>query len=468
MADAAVDVIVEDLWSIDRDVARAARALDRWRKDLADDPQAHAEENPFAQLRHVTAKSTWDALAQLEPSAADLPLRDALRRWVGVLLQARIGLVDELGWATAAASPTARYEGELPRSVSWREAWRGVAQARTSEEATLWLAAASDAAPVLAGINRRRLARRVEVARRMGAAHPWTLLLPHVAPSILVEAAARLLNATEELSREAREAAAPATRRTDAAAVVLSQAAAREASEGWPARLSPRWLMEAFGEGPRTIPIELPPLPKVVGAASFARALQALGFAAQAAALSPSAPFALAHDPALVAAHRLGCLFASLVADPEFHVRVLRLGRATATSHARTLARTILLEARLQAGRLLLGDEVAFAPADRFEEIGERLFGAPLDPRLRGAWPSPRDDQPARLMALLETCTLRHELRERFDCDWFRNPRFWTELREEGLAVDSAQSTVDSGPSRGEALPAKADALAHALEESLA
>jgi len=161
---------VQDLLALDRDVARAAKALALWRAALAADPEGAVDDDPFEGLRDVAAKSTWDRLGELSSSAGDEPLRVALRRWVLALVQARVGGVDDLAWAREAAALRGRFEGERPRSVSWREAWRGVAIARTPSEAHLWLEAAGEAAPSLAPLVRRRAARRVEVARSKLAA----------------------------------------------------------------------------------------------------------------------------------------------------------------------------------------------------------------------------------------------------------------------------------------------------------
>jgi hypothetical protein len=475
------DAGVHDLAALDRDVARGWSALGRWRRALASDPDAHADETPLEAVRNVAGKSTWDALGATatattattttttDPRSAparaaptmvsmDASLRDGLRRWVYALLQARLGRDGEVAWARAASDARTPFEGDPPRLVGWREAWRGVVAARGVGEARLWLEAAADAGPRLAAVDAERARTRVEAARRLGFAHPWDALAP--APrDALRPAAARLLDATEDLARDLRR------RRfaTDArAADVMHDAVAREAGAGWPARLTARWLHELFGAGVRGLRIDLPPLPATLGAASFARALGAFGHAFAVAAASDSpAPFAITHEPWDVRAHRAGYVFASLAADPELYVRALGVGRGAAQAQARALAWVALLEARLGAARLLLGDDAAPAPADLFEELGARLYGAPLDRRLRGAWPRARDDEPARFAALVQTRAAVDDLRERFDVDWFRNPRAWTELR--AAHAGPARETTD-----GEALLAAAAALARGLQEALA
>jgi len=446
---------VDDLFGVDRDVARAFNALARWRARLATDPEGCADDDPLFGLRRVAAKSTADALAQHRASVADEALRDALRQWVQALILARIELVDDLANARGAAEKSGRFEGESPKRVSWREAWRGVPFSKTPAEARLWLSAAADAAPPLASLRRIRAARRMEVARRLSLGHPWELLLPATASS-LHDAAGRLLDETEDLWRAEQKALLGDA--WDGAATIHG-AVARDASEGWPGRLSAGWLEAVFGPGASGLPIRLDPLPQPVGASSFARALYSFGYAARIAMVPASVPFALSREPAPLSAHRLGFVFGSLAADTQLHLRVLRLGRRAAAAQARTLARTALFEARLHAVRILLGDDAAPAPADLFMELTARLFGLPLDARFCGAWPVARHDEPARLVALLQARGAREQLRERFDVDWFRNPRGWTHLRD---SAGAAREPVDE-----RSLPATAVALARAFEEAL-
>lgn len=438
---------VQDLLALDRDVARAAKALALWRASLAGSPADAADEDPFDGLRDVAAKSTWDRLGELSSSAADEPLRIALRRWVLALVQARVGGADDLAWASEAAALRGRFEGDRPRSVSWREAWRGVALAKTSAEAHLWLEAAGDTAPSLAPVARRRAARRLEVARRMGLSHPWEATVP-VGLGLLRASASRFLQRTDDLSRHIWRESLGAE---PGAAAVLHAAAARDAGDGWPARLTPRWLDEQFGAGIRGLTLELPVLPQTIGAASFARGLALFGHALRVAFNRGSMPFALASDPWFVGAHRLAFVFGALAADPEFFVRGLGLGRRVAGAQARVLARTALLDARVSAARLVLGDDEA-GPRDAFDDVAVRLFGSPIDRRFHGVWPAARVDEPARWLALLQAPGMRASLRDRFDTDWFRNPRAWTDLRSQGAGPAFEPGDESSLESGGDAL----------------
>jgi hypothetical protein len=450
------DARAQDLLSIDRDVARGWSALSQWRAAIARDPDEHADDEPLESVRGVAGKSMWSALGELAPSAADVPLRDALQRWVYVLVQARIGGPDEVSLARLAFEPRGRFHGDAPRSASWREAWRGVAGARTATEVGLWLDVAAEVAPELAEAARRRAERRVEVALRFGTAHPWTPLVP-IQRGALRGAALRLLDATEDISRAVWK---HALGHDAGMASVLHAAMARDAAEGWPARLTARWLEEAFGAIPHDLRIELGTLPPALGASSFARALYAFGFAVRLAVSPSSLPFALAHEPAFVEAHRLGFVLAALPSDTNWQRRVLGVGLRAALGQSRVLARSALLEARLHAARLLLGDDAAYAPPDLFEELSTRLFGGHVAPALAGAWPAPRDDEPARFVAMLEAGGYADGLRDRFDSDWYRNPRAWAELRV-------PQMLPAPRPSDASALDAQVVALARAFDGAL-
>ncbi len=444
----------DDLVALDRDVARAAKALASWRSGLADRPDARGDD-PFEGLRAVSGKSTWDHLGERSVSASEEPLRVALRRWVLSFVHARIGAVDDVAVAREVSALRGRFDGEGPRLVSWREAWRGVVGAKTPDEARLWLAAAADAAPSLVPIARRRGARRIEVARRMGFAHPWEPAAA-VSVSAMRSSASRFLERTDELSRAVwRESLGG----EPGVAAVLHAAVGREAGEGWPARLTPRWLEESFGDGVRGLRLELPALPPTLGAASFARALTAFGYAVRVASAQGSMPFAIGCDPWFVAAHRLGFVFGGLAADPEFFVRVLGLGRRSADAQARVLARTELLEARISAARIVVGGDDA-APRDAFEDVGYRALGSAIDARFHGAWPAARVDEPARWVALLQAPDLRALLRDGFDSDWFRNPRAWGHLRGQGSGP--AYEAVEES-----SLETGGDALVRSFESAL-
>jgi hypothetical protein len=451
------DANVDDRIALDRDVSRAATALARWRRDVAVSPDGDRAD-PLLGLRHVATKSTWEALGALSVNALDEPLRTGLRRWTGALIQARLAAEDDVTLAREENAERARFEGDPPRDVSWRDAWRGAVRGRTSSEVRRWLAAAAEAATPVADARRIRAERRREVARRLGFAHPWDAVVPTVTSTALVISARKVLDASEDLWRAVSREWLRGAERIDAAEV-LHAAVGRDAGEGWPARLAPRWLAEIFGAHVRGLSIELPPLPEALGASSFMRALASFGRALREAMAPRTAPFSVRFDPAFLGAHRHAVLFATLAFDPVFHARVLGLGQARAASQARRVARIALVDARLDAARMILGAD-AEPPRELFDEMSERVLGAPLDPRLRGAWPRARDDQPARWAAVLQGPPARRAMRDSFDVDWFKNPKAWAHMVAQAAAP--AYEPIEEG-----LLDAGPGAVARAFEEAL-
>jgi hypothetical protein len=448
-----------DLVALDRDVARAVGTWVKWQRALALDPEAHENEAPLDRFRHVAGQATYEALGRGVPGAGDAAFRDGLRRWVYALTQARIAQPLDIERAKAAREEVAEVTLPRPHHVSWVESWRGLLAATTATEREAWLAAMTGRAPALASIERRRRERREEVAARMRfeAGDP----LFDVPRAALLTVAETFLTRTDDLAREllgkARrraELAQDPPLATDAIAIAI----ARDAPEGWPARLAIPWLEETFGAFTRGLRLGVVSVPEAFGASSFARGCASFGAALRVAGSSPSLSFALAREPEFVAMHRFGGVFGALPSSAEFQRRVLGNVARVADAQARVLARTALFAARLEAGRFVIESDRG---ADRFEHVTARLFGVPLPAPLAGAWPAPRDDGRARLVGLLTGHALSRELVERFDIDWFANPRGVLHIR-----------TIASGPAREEPpdpahLANATLALTRAFEEAL-
>jgi hypothetical protein len=413
-----------DLGSIDRDVGRAHAEWRAWMRDLASDPDRAADVEPLDRWRHVAGKSLYDTLRAAKPSAADAPLRDALVRWVFALLLARVGHPVEVELARAIAEKSAHARLPRPHLASWREAWRGLVVAETTTERRSWLDAATERAPQLASVLRRRAQRRDEAAHRLGLAHQDALF--PVSRESLVAAAIALLECTDGLARDELAAARKKAELEDdppRAADAIAIAVARDAPEGWPARLSPAWLEATFAPFVRGLRLEAPRTEAALGGSSFARACSAFGASFRAATASPSLPFALARDPQFAAMHQVASVFGALPAWRAFQKRVLGNGARVSANQARVLART-------------------------------------LPSALAGAWPPAHDDAPARLLGLITAAALQRELVDRFDEDWFANPRAALHLR-----------AIGSGPAYAESVPTLEEPVretARAFEEALA
>jgi hypothetical protein len=304
----------------------------------------------------------------------------------------------------------------------------------------------------VAAVRKERRERRFEAARRLGLAHPYAL----AGKSDVGALARAFLDASEPLAVELLKVAQKRSEGRWHAASAIQSFLARDARDGWPAYLTQRWLDEVFKAlAPRGA--DAGKLPQAIGGASFLRAAAAWGASWKTAGTPRSMPFALARDPYPVPAFRFGFAMAHVVAEPEFQRRLLELPARTAKAQARVLRGSMFHEARVTAARALFATEEHVTPS-MFEEIGARLFGAPLPPSMRDAWPDPRTPDPARLLALLGTRAFLADVVSRYDDDWFRNPKAGTHLTS--LACGPAFDT--------DALPDGAgQATARAFEEAL-
>ncbi|WP_394835288.1 hypothetical protein LVJ94_53205 [Pendulispora rubella] len=444
-----------DIFGLDRDVERAYRAWQTWRLTLRADPEAHADEDVFllSSHRRVATKSLFDGLAaQADPAGA----HEGLRRWIAFLLQARNTHDADVSLAREAASRETPVQNlDEGRRVSYREAWRGVVGETARGKAIAWFDAAAARGPAMAAPRRERRARREEVLRRLGLEGESALVPKEL--SVQGALAEAILAATHDLADaflrdERKQEGADAPHPVDAIRIAL----ARGAREGWPARLSPRWLHELFGGWlTGAARFELGPLPAAISGASFVRALEIFGqsFRRTSFETRPTLPFALRSDPHFVDVHRTGALTASLAASPPFQRRALGLGKDGALLQARTLGKTLLFTLRLNAARVLLGAPTADGAT--WDDVTARLFGAPAARSLAGAWPECRDDEGARLVGSATVLPWLRTLVDEFDEDWFFNPRAFEALRArtlyparawtEGEAVDPSQTARDIG-----------------------
>lgn len=238
-----------------------------------------------------------------------------------------------------------------------------------------------------------------------------------------------------------------------------------DASEGWPARLTARWLREIFagsglGEG---LDVRLGALPEAWGAASFARALAGLGAAVSRAARPPSMPFSLHRRPRGHREHARRALFAAIIAEPTFASRSLGLGAGRVREHRRRVDLALCLSLRLDALRVLLTDALAQGEGvarDRIGELTDRHFGAAASPALLGVLPRFWPEDGAALVGEVVAARHRQRLVETHDEDWFRNPRAIEALRhEDERAPEPAPSTEELDEALGVATQRLSEAI---------
>jgi hypothetical protein len=458
---------------LDQEVARAAASLHKARLSLARG-EAEAEDNPLEAHRRVSSRATYlDLLpppklapqpgVEMAPSGhpdhpdaprPSDPLRDALREWLYALTLERVLWADTVRCDEARRAESVQVEHAdvarleaSPRELLVRALAEPVPQrARVYAEAlALGAGAAADAARIYAE-------RRAEAARRLPAM-PAEVEIPAAPRTDLARIAEALLQRTAPLlPRDGRPWHA-----------VLGDSVGRSLGEGWPARLTPRWLEDLFrGTGlTEGLRLELPELPAPIGASSFARALASFGAELAREDRPRRALFALARAPFDLLAARRAALFAGLTACPFFAARALGLGRGRARDQARAVANASVASIRILATRVLLRDALCLpdgARETRFEERTAEALGAPIPPALAGVVPRLAPGDAAALAGALLAARDRRSLVERFDEDWFRSPHAARALREE----DGASVVLRRAPAAD--LDAGLDAMLAALE----
>ncbi|HRI70235.1 MAG TPA: hypothetical protein PK156_38655, partial [Polyangium sp.] len=227
---------------------------------------------------------------------------------------------------------------------------------------------------------------------------------------------------------------------------VIAAGLSRDASEGWPAQLSVRWLAELFGPTGLLAGVALPSvdLPKPTGAVSFVRALALFGQTYAEADVPRSAPFVFKRSPYDLRVARRAALFGTLPFDPVFGARVLNLGRARAMDQARQIARALIVTLRMDALRLLLRgqEELSFSEReDRFQELTERTLGVAFSPNLEFVLPTLSPLDPTRFLGSLLGIADRRSLIDRFDEDWFRSPHAVEAIRAEQAELPLKKDT---------------------------
>ncbi len=403
-----------DLARLDRDVATAAAAL-------RDAPG----EIDWEDHRHVSGQRALGELASESPSL----LRDALASWVAWLTAARISqpMVQRAITARAASQAIVRVETDVRRDLDAVIA--GMIGAKNGADARAYFGALPEATDALREPERSVRDVREEAFRRLGIDDVGTRFMG-VLRSDLAEAARELLMRTSDVARSAVRAADPPW------PIDLDARLAHHASEGWPSRLSWRNVASLMpGLRLRGAPAGEPPI--VVGAASFVRALVAIAEMVQRSWL-PSAPFVVREPPLNASPHRTAFVVAAALGEPAFHARILGLSTGRARDQSRELRVAFLLDAQLAAFRV-----AASARGADIESLGALAFGAPLDARTTGVWPSSSDDDLARFHALLGAHDVIDALRSREGDDWFRNPRAWDTLRDLALAPPNDTPVID-------------------------
>ena len=411
------------------------RALERWRIRLAAGDAGALASSPLEAHRAVAGKRTIEQLTERPPSAHELPLRDALLPWIEELTVVRVSRDQDVARAEAYVKETTPVRLTVPTKATARQLVHGVLAAPSAPEAQIHLDALAKLGPKLRDAEKTRAEIRRELYLRLEIEDPTAHFVVPRAP--LEDALAAFLDASDDVAREVMR-----KKGREKLPLALDLSLARDAKEGWPTKLGPRWFADLFGKHTRGLAIQLPPLPDALGASSFALALHRFGSALRRASAGRGVPFALRERVRFVDAHRHGALFASLLVSEPFHRRALGVGSQVADAQTRTLAVALLFAARRIAGSFLL------ARGGAFDELTERIFGEALPPSLAGAVLRPADDDDALATALLTTVSLAEELRDRFDDDWFRSPRAFDHLRSRSTVPSAEEAPTKEGAVR--------------------
>ena len=168
---------------------------------------------------------------------------------------------------------------------------------------------------------------------------------------------------------------------------------------------------------------------------------------------SPALPFALRHPSVATLPRALGSLGVLRFVEPLFLRRVRGLSRRECEQVARQAAAFALLDARLAASAVLArglqGPEALSSAAD----LADKALGRPL-PRGIGAWLVLRLSPGGPFRAKAHALGIAATLRERFDEDWFLNPRTAEPLRGAlsragDFSVEGFASELSASPEGG-------------------
>lgn len=438
MADLDVTVFLREL---SRALAKRDEDLARRRTEPA---EALLQLDPYASVRKVASRETLHRLVDRKGD----PAAPLLAAHVAELVVRRVARDAELHATDARLRPEVLVHATGERLSVSSAVQKLVARAPDGDLVARALAEHADGAHHAARLT---LAREGEIEKRFGVTvtrTPWARdLAAAKARAIVLELGPRLV----------REAPLHDT---------LARGAGHGVDVGFPKELSPRTLWEllpsAFREGP---PLDPPSPPRPLAPASYVRAFAAVGRGWARAARSRSLPLPLAVTPHRLEEHLLGALFASIFRTDPFLGSGLGLARRERERAARQLATVALhdLLRRALATALLpaLLDDRPRDAETTWEELARWVMGTPVAPRLVAVLPRVEGDAPTRLAALGLGAALADELRERFDEDFFRNPRAVEELRHRLAA--SPPLTADP-----EAVARGLDRLVQDLSERLA
>lgn|GEM_PF-640148 len=413
---------------VDSQIEEAVQRVVRWRQVLREDPSRAREQDPFVGMRGISTRAAFQAVQRMP---ATLPGRDEMTRWIAMLTIERVTMEDLLDFEAARRTPehVVQRLGKQPwslRDLGLDAAFHPDAERRAlAADAVVWLAddASSNAL--------WWLARRHEAANQLGIGSVSSIEEPFADGAEVDGIAQIVLSETDDLACDVLGKRA-------AWQDALASGAAGDALEGWPARLTTRWLQELFGEPLlRGLRVSLGTLPTARNGSSFVRALARFGASLHRAAARVVSPmFCIAQQPFDPAAASYGALFASVLASEAFLRRHLGLGATSCLPQRRSIARCLLVGLRLAAAKAVVAscrNEAAAREAHATWVSRALCSSMPAD--LAGLLPRYDPRAAALLGGAIEAALERETLVSRFDEDWFDNPRGQAKLREVDLSM---------------------------------
>lgn len=381
---------------------------------------------PSASQRWLTSRETIEAVRDRKGD----PAAPALVDWLFVLTLLRVNLDAARSIAHAFRAPKlVRVRKPEAAELSLHVALgRLVTEGRDVREDTL--VGVTHAGPALGDPIVEAAARAQEIARRAGFSHVDEVFSPFADPAGHT-LAAELTADTNDLARDLLAAG-------ESLGGVLARVTACDLAVPFPRAVSPAWLASLFGK--ETGVFEVPglspgPLPNAIGPSSYARIFARLGagYADAATACEVLPPFGA--TPTELRRRTYGALFASLLCSMPFLRRVLGFSAREAAAARRAYALVFLAHARLAAAKLLARDALLSGNGERARrEAADHTAQALYTEIPRGlalVLPQPRLADPGSFAALCQGATLARTLHERFDEDWFRNPRAFAALRDD-------------------------------------
>lgn len=425
-------MFARDPFELDRKLSYAARALRQFLHELR---ASNAEDHVF---ESASAVATFELLVELEEDVS--PLSVPLRRWVYRLLDVRLHRDALAQLASAYRREKLLVLAPIQAELAPRDLLLQALADRARRPALL--NALAEHATQLRDRRLKLGEARLALRERLGQK-----LTP-----LELEPNPKLTTLARELLARTQGALAALEVRDLSSALELSLATGARAN--YPAHLSLRTLVDLL-EASRwfdSLTLSLDVVPSRIAPASFARGFYALGAAfRRAAELTSSAPFSLTVDPFALPEHTLGALFSRLPLSSAFAQRRLEVARPKLGDYQRAFAASALLHARLAAARLLTlpaSFQGSTSFVQSFQEEFTRALGFELDPRFAGVLFAPRDDEPQRFAALVDSARIERSLIEQHDEDWFRNPRARDELREQArspAALTLTDAALEAG-----------------------